>query len=425
MTASTNGRVLPGSPDLPGLSDFDPTAPDFMNDPWPYYETLRRAAPVYRHPESGVYFIASYAAAQTVMKDHETFSALVDRSGMRKGGLPEKVLEIRAQGWPMALTLSHNDTPSHDDYRALVHPFFTPKVLQAKAEPIAERIDGLIADMADEDEVDFVSAFAVPLPISVIGDYLGLADYGYDQLKIWSDAFADEIGFLTSDARAVEIAELTLACHRAMIATCEARRDDPREDIITHLATAELPEGRRLNESELLSILTQLLVAGNETTTNSLSAGILRLARTPAVMDDLRARPDLIPRFVEELLRLESPVQGQFRKTTRPVTLEGVEIPEDALLHVRLASANRDQAAFGETADEVDLATNRPKQHMAFGAGLHFCVGAMLSRLELRLAFERLLARVGRIELVETGHPPQFATHFHLRGLTRLLVRLR
>ncbi|MEL7028899.1 MAG: cytochrome P450, partial [Pseudomonadota bacterium] len=147
------------------------------------------------------------------------------------------------------------------------------------------------------------------------------------------------------------------------------------------------------------------------------------LSEDAALCEQLRAEPALIPRFIEELLRLASPVQGQFRKTTRDVVLADVEIPEGSLLHVRLASANRDETTFGPMSDAVDLAANRRQQHMSFGAGLHFCVGAMLSRLELRHAFAKLLAEFSMIELARPRDELAYAPSFHLRGLTQLPVR--
>ncbi len=416
MTATTDARPL---------GDFDPKAADFMDDPWPFYARLREEAPVYREPRSGVFFVARYDLAERVMRDPATFSSKVDRAAMRAGGMPARVLEIRRQAWPLALTMSQNDEPSHDVYRGLVAPFFLPKTLAA-IEPYieartAELIDAIAAKGGD---AEFLADFAVPLPISVIGRYLGLEAYGWATLKRWSDAFADEIGFLTSDDRAIEIAELTLACHRAMMETVVARRTEPKDDIISHLAAARIDDGRHLEPGEILSILTQLLVAGNETTTNSLAGGLKRLALDPALAARLRAEPRLVVPFVEEVLRLESPVQGQFRKATRTAELGGVEIPEGALLHVRFASANRDRAVYGESADEVRLGERPPKPHMAFGLGLHFCVGAMLSRLELRIAFARVLERFAAIELACAPEAVRYHTHFHLRGPTRLPLRL-
>ncbi|MEM7728236.1 MAG: cytochrome P450 [Pseudomonadota bacterium] len=404
---------------------FEPTRDGFMNDPFPDYARLRAHGPVHHHGESGIFFVLDYDLAQHVMKDPETFSSVVDRARMREGGLPKRVEEIKAQGYQLAPTLSHNDTPSHADFRSVVQPLFMPAALRAQQEGIQKRIETLWSAIPMDEEIDFVSAFSVPLPIGVIGDYLGLSHYGDDQLKEWSDAFADEIGFQTSDDRAIRVAELMLECHQAMDATIQARRDDPREDIISHLALASLPDGRRMEIGELLSILTQLLVAGNETTTNSLSAGILRLSEHPELAARLRETPKLMSRFVEELLRLEAPVQGQFRIATRDVDLGGTTVPKGSRVHIRFAAANRDPDIYGGTADTVILDTVRKKQHMSFGAGMHFCVGALLSRMELRLAFNHILANTSAIEAHAALHELPFAPSFHLRGMLSLPVTFR
>lgn len=415
---------------------FDPKADDFMNAPHEFYRRLRAQAPVWRDPRHDIYFVTSYELVSEVMKDAARFSSSVDRASMRAGGLPARVHEIRKAGWVPAPTMSGNDAPSHDVFKDLVSPWFTPRNLGRFEPYVREQVAALLDAWPRGEPVDFVSAFAVPLPIAVIGHALGMNQYGTDTLKAWSDAFADEIGMLTSEARAIEIAELTVACQQAMIETCDARRDNPEEDICSMLATARVPvvledgvdatggDERPLNEAELVSILTQLLVAGNETTTNTLSGGARRLATEPQLWQQLQSDPGQIPRFVEELLRLESPVQGQFRQATEDLTLGGVAIPAGALLHVRLASANRDEALYGEDDDVLRVHGSKRPPHKAFGMGMHFCVGAMLSRLELKVAFEQLVGRFDRLQLAAPDDPLRYHTHFHLRGLEALPVTL-
>ncbi len=412
------------------LLAFDPKADDFMNHPHEHYRRLRSTAPVFLDPRHDIYFVTSYDLVAEVMRDPKRFSSRVDRAAMREGGLPQAVLDIRAQGFPPALTMSNNDEPSHDMYKDLVAPFFTPRNLGAFEPVVEQQVASLIERLPEDQPFDFVAAFSVPLPIHVIGHALGMTEYGNDLLKRWSDAFADEIGLLTSEERAVEIAQLTLDCHRAMVSLCDARRDDPRDDIISRLAAAEITdpqngEARALDSSELVSLLTQLLVAGNETTTNTLSGGMRRLASDPTLLTRLRQKPEDVPRFVEELLRLESPVQGQFRKATEDTTLGGEDIPAGALLHVRLASANRDEAYFGTDNNTLNLDGRQQPPHKSFGMGMHFCVGAMLSRLELKTAFTHLAEAVESAELAVPEEELEYHTHFHLRGLEALPVRLR
>jgi cytochrome P450 len=412
--------------DIARPGELKPRAAGFMRAPWLAYEAMREeAGPLWREPETGVVFVLDYALAEEVMRNHARFSSFADRAAMRKGGLPKEVLEIKARGWPLALTMVQNDGPSHEDYRKLVGPFFLPRRLRKKEPFVAERIGELLDGIdAKGGKSDFFPDFAVPLPVSVIGEYLGMRHLGDETVKRWSDAFADEIGFLTSDARAVEIAKLTLECHRAMVALCDARRGiveaDRGDDIITALANATKPDGEMLDNSELLSILTQLMVAGNETTTSTLGFALLRLARDPALYARLRAEPDRIAPFLEEVLRLDSPIQGQFRKAVGDQRLGGHPIPDGTMLHVRFGAANRDEKVWGEGAHEVQLDRKPPRPHMAFGNGIHFCVGAALSRLEMRLALREILSRYKSVRLAVREDALPFRTNFHQRGMTSL-----
>lgn len=405
------------------LQEFDPKADDFMNHPWEFYRRLRSEATIFHDPRHDIVFVTSYEHVDAILKQPSLFSSSVDRASMRRGGLPDEVLEIRARAVPPAPTMSQNDAPSHDVFKGLVQPFFTPSRLESElGDFIRSRTNELLRAIESGVPTDMVAAFAVPLPIAVIGRYLGLESYGYPKLKQWSDAFADEIGMLTSKARAIEIAQLTLDCQNAMLETCELRRHAPRNDIITHLVSARIDDDRPLSEGELISMLIQMLVAGNETTTNTLSGGIRRFALDPDLADILRTQPERMGLFVEELLRLESPVQGQFRQALADTEIGGVRIPKGTLLHVRLASANRDEQVYGADDDRPKLDHKPPAPHRSFGMGMHFCLGAMLSRLELKVALTALLAHFKDIELAVEPGDLRWHTHFHLRGLEELPV---
>ncbi|MFN3590583.1 MAG: cytochrome P450 [Thermaurantiacus sp.] len=398
---------------------FAPRAPGFMRAPHEAYRALRAQGPIFHEAETGIFYVLDHALVAEVMRAPDRFSSTVDRAAMRAGGMPQRVLEIRAEGWPLALTLSHNDGPSHDAYRALVAPFFTPRALKAMRPFVEAKTNALVDSLPAGRPVDLIAALAVPLPIAVIGELLGMGRLGDTALKRWSDAFADEIGFLTSEHRAVEIAKETLACHRAMMTLVEERRGGAGPDVITALANAEI-DGRPLEPGEILSILTQLLVAGNETTTATLAFALLRLAEDPALLARLSADRSMLPAFIEEVLRLDSPIQGQFRKAIADERLGGVAVPAGSLLHVRFASANRDERVFGPDDDQVQLGRRPPAPHLAFGLGLHFCVGAGLSRLELDIVLNRMLDRFSALALAVPRSELPFRTHFHHRNLLRL-----
>ncbi|MFN7399618.1 MAG: cytochrome P450 [Sandaracinobacter sp.] len=404
--------------------DFRPRDAGFMAEAPAAYRALRAMGPIHHEKASGIYYVLDHAIASEVVRASDRFSSAIDRASMRAGGLPPEVAEIRKQGWALAPTLSHNDSASHDAYRKLVSPFFLPKGLARLRPFIAARTDALVEGLPDSEPVEIVSRLAVPLPIAVVGELLGMGDVGEGQLKQWSDAFADELGFLTSDDRAIEIAQLTLACHRAMMELVDARRGSDGSDVISTLANAEI-NGRPLEPGEILSILTQLLVAGNETTTATLTFAVLRLAQDPELLARLRSNRSRISLFIEEVLRLDSPIQGQFRKAVSDERLGGVVIPAGSLLHVRFASANRDEKVWGPDTDIVRLEGRQPAAHLAFGMGLHFCVGAALSRLELEIALNVLLSRFGDWRLAERQAPLSFRTHFHHRNLLRLDLEFR
>ena len=403
---------------------FAPREPGFMAEAPAAYRSLRAQGGIHHEVASGIFYVVDHALATEVMRAPARFTSAVDRAAMREGGLPPEVVAIRRQGWPLLPTLSHNDGPSHDDYRRLVRGFFLPKALAGLQPFIDARSEALIAGLPVGEPVDIVASLAVPLPIGVIGKLLGMDGVGDARLKQWSDAFADELGFLTSTARAIEIAHQTLACHRQMMALVEQRRGTAGEDVISALANAEI-DGRALQPGEILSLLTQLLVAGNETTTATLAFAVLRLARDPALLARLRADPGKLGLFVDEVLRLDSPIQGQFRKALADERLGDTAIPAGSLLHVRFASANRDEAVWGPDTDVVQLDRRPPAAHLAFGLGLHFCVGAALSRLELEITIGKLLHRFGRWQLADAATPLSFRTHFHHRNLLRLDVEFR
>lgn len=407
------------------LAGIDPRAEGFMDNPFEFYRLLRQAGPVWLEQATGIHFVGGYEAIAAAMQDQSHYSSAVDRPAMRVGGVPERVQQIRAKALPRVLTMTRNDdVASHQMFRSIVNEWFLPKRL-ASVEPfVVARTDVLIDEMRQHEIVDFVPSFSVPLPIAVITRQLGF-DCSETKVKQWSDAIVDQIGLLTSEERAIQAAELELECHRYILDLCHRLRGAPGEGLASVVANARLADGRHLSDPELISMMSQMMVAGNETTTNALSAGMRRLAAEPALVQRLRQDPKLVARFVEEVLRLDAPVQGQFRTTIKEADIGGSRIPVGALLHLRFASANRDEAVYGEHAESLHLDGPSPRPHLAFGLGMHFCLGAMLSRLELRTAFARLLNAFETIELAIPDADLHHLTNFHLRGLRSLPLRLR
>lgn len=288
--------------------------------------------------------------------------------------------------------------------------------MEPKIRTIAnELVDGFIGG----GRVELVSQFAVGLPLTVIADSLGVAREDMDRFKKWSDDSVAPLGGMISYARQVECARSIVEFQHYFAARIEERRAAPRDDLITDLVNARLDGVEPLNVPEMLSILQQILVAGNETTTNLIASAMMILLRDCTQMAALAADKALIANFVEEALRLESPVSALFRVAKIDTEVGGVRIPAGSRIIVIYGSGNRDDAHFPDAA-KMDVRRDNARSHLAFGQGVHFCIGAALARLEGRIAFETLLGRLRNIRLMPGRNDFSHTPSFILRGLTKL-----
>lgn len=403
------------------LKDFNFFDPAVIEDPYEFYRLARQQAPVYQLPDSDIFLVTTYALVMEVVKNTAVFSNRFSKLIEGKGRDDPEINAILAQGWPQVDTLLTNDPPSHRRFRALVNKAFTAKRAD-DMEPYVERlVDELIGGFIHKGECEFVSEFAVPLPVNVIADQLGVPQADRAQVKIWSDAFADRLGNLISRDREIETARYVVAFQKYMADKLEERRHAPQNDIISDLVHAREEGERPLDTTELLSIIQQLLVAGNETTTNALAGGMLLLIRHPEHMARLVADPTLIANFVEEVLRLESPTAGMWRIVTEDTVLAGVAIPKGAKVFLRYDAANRDPTKFDDP-EAFDSGRANARAHLAFGQGVHFCVGAMLARKEMNVAFRHLLQRLKNLRLTPARNDFRHHPNIMLRGLKKLYI---
>jgi cytochrome P450 len=408
------------------LASFNLIDSGTLECPFPAYRALRDEAPVYRIPQTGFYIVTRYDLVMEAVRNTEVFSSQINQaaSGGGPGAYPEVVELYQKEGLLFASTLISADPPQHTRYRTLVNRAFTAGRVRGMQGYIQQIVDELIDDFIGKGEVEFVAEFAIKLPIYIIADQLGVPRSDMQKFKDWSDASVPiglNIGLEAELARA----RLVIQFQRYFLARMEERRADPKDDILSDLVNARLeeqgnPEGRPLNGAELLSIIQQLLVAGNETTTNAFAAGMVLLLQNPDQLALLKSGDDKLMRtFCEEVLRLESPVAGLFRTTTRDTVLGGFEIPAGSLVNLRWAAANRDERVFAEP-DALDVCRRNAGAQIAFGVGVHFCVGAMLAREEMFLGFRTLLNRLANIRMAD-GHPPlEYHPNFILRGLKQL-----
>jgi cytochrome P450 len=405
------------------LEDQSIVDPALIRCPYPFYAQLHAEAPVHRDPGTGMWLVAGYRDMQAVIKDTATFSndmVFVDR---RPTPVPAEAVRIFAEeGYARPQCLQRNDPPHHGRFRRLVDRAFTAGRVRAMAPYIDEVVRTLVTALAAGQPIDFVREFAVPLPCTVIADQLGVPRSDIPLLKTWSDALLDPVGMMITPEREIECARQVVEFQHYFAARIAERRAEPRDDILTSLVAAMDGEAA-LTTEEVLNLMEQLLTGGNETTTNAIGAGLLLLIDHPDQQAKLRADRSLIGNFVEEVLRTETPVQGLFRQTTCDAPLGDVVIPKGAVVMLRHGAVNRDPAKFPDP-DRFDITRDNAGAQLAFGAGAHFCPGAMLARAELATAFDQLLDRFSSFELVGDRDEIAYLPSFFLRGVRRLDVIL-
>jgi cytochrome P450 len=410
------------------LEGFNPFSDAVQQCPHAYYRAMQETTPVFHVEGTDLYMVTRHELITPLLRDTATFSSRFGGAGeMPKGPVVERIKEVMATGWPQLPTMLTIDPPYHTRYRGTVAPYFTPKRMAELRQPVQAIVDRLI-DELPTGTFDWVTQFAVPLPIEAIAHVLNVPSDRMADFKRWSDDSIANIGSVISDDRRVESFRGIVEFQHYFAQQLEDRRTNPVGDLMSDLVQAEIDTdegGRRpLEMAEMLSIVQQLLVAGNETTTKSLTEAVLLLAQHPEVWAKLRNDPaGYAPLVTEEVLRLSTPTQGMFRVVTRDTEIDGVPVPKGSRVILVYSGANRDPKVWGDDPDRFDPDRPNLKDHLAFGKGIHFCLGAPLSRVELNVALESLARRVERFELDE-GNDLRYHPSFVLRGLVRLDVRV-
>ena len=418
--------------DYQRLFDLDQ---EIVGCPYPTFARMRDEEPVVWVDKIEAFAVTRYEDVSYVLKHPELFSSaqatgpvLIRQTQEGIAGLMETgdaeirdTLQRLMHRGRVPVLLSA-DPPLHSRQRNLVNRSFTQRRVRESEDSIREITESLVDAFASAGEVEFVTGFAVPLPLSVIADRLGVPRERMPDFKRWSDEFTAAIG--NHNMSQAELRRMLLA--QAEFFTyfeeqVEDRRRQPRADMVSEVANARLPDGDELSPQEILGMLNQFLIAGNETTTKLLAFAVHRLASDPALADRLRAEPARIEAFVEEMLRLEAPVQGLFRIANQDCEVGGVAVPAGAAVWLAYASANHDPAAF-ECPEQLDLDRSFARPHLAFGFGEHFCLGAALARAEARIGIDTLLRRLRGIRLHERN-TFEYEHSYALHGLRELWLR--
>lgn len=399
---------MPDSPSMLTLA-----SPEAMACPFSVYEEMRAQGPAYRDAVTGFVIVTGYDDIRQVAADTETFSSSVDMSvfGAAQRQDIEKIYEDA--GFPRTNVLVGMDPPAHATQRSLVDKVFSPKRVRDAEPGILSIVDELI-DTFPKGAFDFCALFAIPLPTRMIAQQLGLGEDRLDDFKRWSDASVDQVQHGRSEEAILRDTYSIIEMRRFFCGEVRKVREKPNKSLMSALANTTNDQGELMSENDISLLLQLLLTAGNETTTHATASAMVRLAGDPALQARLRAEPSLIPAFVEEVLRLDAPLQGLMRTATRDTKIGGLAVPAGSIINIRFGAGNRDATQF-ECPESLDLSRQR-RGHLTFGYGIHHCIGSQLARAEMRIAFERLLARSASIRLAQVPEPVTRVPHFVTYG---------
>jgi cytochrome P450 len=413
----------------PAVTSADLTDVDFFRnraltqEPYEYYEWIREQGRVWREPHRGVVMISGYDEAIAVYHDHATFSSCNTVAGPffpfpvpLEGDDITAIIEEHRDSLPFSDQLPSFDPPRHTDHRALLMRLITPKRLKENEEFMWRLADQVFDEFFARGECEFVKQYALPFTLLVVADLLGVPDEDRQTVRLR----------LVDKKQAEEMSHAPLEyLYEQFTAYIEDRRRAPRDDVMTGLATATFPDGTLPEVDDVMRIAANLFSAGGETTARLMSTSFRVLGDRPDLQQQLRDEPGKVPAFIEEALRLESPIKGEFRLSRVPVTVGGVDLPAGTTVWVMNGAANRDPRQF-EHPDEFRLDRANGRQHLAFGHGIHSCAGAPLARAETRITIDRFLGRTSEITISDAAHGPRDARRYEydptymLRGLREL-----
>ncbi len=407
---------------------------ELIADPYGYFDWLRAQCPVHREPHHGVMMVTGYEEAAAVSANTASFSSCNSPTGpfpgfpvALEGDDVGALIEQHRGDLPFSDQILTFDPPVHTAHRALLMRLITPKRLKENEEFMWRLADRQLDEFLEGDGDEFISGFGQPFALLVIADLLGVPEVDHalfrEQLGPRQHERSGTLGG-TADDDALAHSPLEFL-YSQFSRYVEDRRATPRDDVLTGLATATFPDGSEPEVLDVARIAANLFAAGQETSVRLFGTALQRLADDHDLQDQLRAQRELIPNFVEECLRFESPVKGDFRLARTTTTVNGTEITAGTTVMVVNGAANRDPRKF-ECPAEFQLERANARQHLAFGHGLHSCPGAPLARAEGRITVERFLDRTSGIRIADAHHGPPGSRHYEyvptyiLRGLTRL-----
>jgi cytochrome P450 len=417
------------------VSDLFDAKPHMARCPYPAYRQLRGEAPLRWIDRIQAYAVTRYSDIVAILRAPEKFSSAMASGPGSVTPLARRLVQdpqvsagLRAKAArrleiSKSAVLLFADPPDHIRQRKLVNKAFTARRILAMEPAVEKLANDLLDAFIGDGRAEMVSQFSILMPMTVIADILGVPADLHATFKRWSDAFVAGTGSMRlTDDQVAEIFTAVGEFYDYFTARIAQRREHPGDDLLSAIVTARIGGATPLSQNEMLQMLVQFLVAGNETTTNLLTSVMYRLVTEPELMRSVRADRSLVPKLVEEVLRLESPVQGLFRTATDDVEIGGFKVPKGANLYLVYGSANRDGATFSEP-DELKLDRPAEGNHLAFGQGEHFCLGAPIARLETRVGISSWLERTTDIVLDQDPDNIQYLPSFAQHGIKQLPLR--
>lgn len=406
-----------------------------LKDPYQYFETLRARGPVYRHPDSGIVFVTGFDESLEILRNPADFSSAIAPQGAalplpfepEGADITAQIEAHRAQFIGGDLLVAYDDQ-QHDFSRSVISRLFTPMRLKGMEAYITEVADRMVREVVAKGGCDLISEIATPFVTLIIADLLGVPDA---DRQVFMDAIAAGPGAGSLNPEdAVDQNNPLVLMGTYFYQYVTYRRENPRDDMLSELSNATYPDGSTPDALEIVRLATFLFAAGQDTSAKLLGNTVRHIVEEPGLQRKLRDDPSLIPRLLEEVLRLEGSTKATFRLARRDTRIGDMEIPAGTKVFVGLAAANRDPRRW-ESPQELRLDRERAREHLGFGRGMHVCAGAPLARVEVRIILERLLAHTSDIDLSEERHGPrgkrnlEYEPSFIIRGLEALHLTLK
>jgi len=391
--------------------------------PFEFYKRLHEEAPVYQMPETGIYVISKYADVVAITRDTETFSNVVLAMEALQGENGRRYQTIlRENGYEHVHVLHRTDPPIHSHHRKLVDRVFAPPRIRGIVPQVEALARELVDKFIDKGECDLIKDYALPLPGMILGEQLGLDRNEFARFQAWAIAFLSTGNKVMEEEELQATAQIELDAQRYLEEILESRRKTPTNDLISNLVHAAKEGEKPFNMHELQNLMHQLITGGYETTTSAITHGIWLLIKNPDQLKKLRENPSLLKNFVEETLRIESPVQGLMRTVTKDTEIAGTKIPKGSTILLRWGAANRDADQF-PCPEKFDIERPNAQRHVAFGQGIHHCLGAPLARQEIFTGIQVLLERMENFELARSLPDYPYVYSLNFRPLKEFPLR--